>query len=63
VLFLNFFPLTPFSLSLVVRARDVRLSRSVVFYNQLALVSRVSICSGSEREGLVRRAVVGPILL
>jgi len=59
---LTTFPLTPFSLSLVVRARDVRLSRSVVPYKQLALVSRVSISSGSEREGIVRHAVVVSIL-
>jgi hypothetical protein len=63
VLFLNYCPFnSPFSLSLVVRARDVRLSRSVVLYKPLALVSRVSISSGSEREGIVRHAVVGSIL-
>jgi hypothetical protein len=59
VLFLNYFPFNSFSLSLVVRARDVRLSRSVLLYKPLALVSRVSISSGSEREGIVRHAVVG----
>ena len=58
MLFLNYFPFNSFlSKYLVVRARDVRLSRSAVLYKQLALVSRVSISSGSEREGIVRHAV------
>jgi hypothetical protein len=53
VLFLNSFPFNSFlSKYLVVRARDVRLSRSVVLYKQLVLVSRVSITSGSELEGI-----------